>query len=169
MRISGRATLTTIKDQHENLDSLRDGLLELLDGMNYCLDWKPDDSAWSPREIVYHLLDTPPGGMAAVVTGIVSGEISEYEIWSDRTNVTGARSTLDMEEIQADINGFFAVFADGLRSASDLDLQGRRVLMHQRTREQDEERTLEAALGGFDRHWRAHLEQLGELREALGF
>ena len=100
--------------------------MELLDGMNYCLDWKPSDSDWSAREIVYHLLDTPPGGMAAVVRGIVSGEISEYEIWSDRTNVTEARATLDMDEIHADIGAFFAVFGDGLATAADGDLEGRR-------------------------------------------
>ena len=161
--------MTTIQYHRDNLDSLRDGLLALLDGMNYCLDWKPDDSAWSPREIVYHLLDTPPGGMASVVKGIVSGELSEYEIWSDRTNITEARSTLDMAEVEADISAFFAAFTGALQPASDQDLQARRVLMRQRTRQQDEERTLETALAGFDRHWRAHLEQLAELRAALGF
>ena len=161
--------LTTIQSQRENLDSLRTALLELLDGMNYCLDWKPEESDWSAREIVYHLLDTPPGGTASLVQSIVSGETSEYEIWSDRTNVTEARATLDMEEVVADISAFFAKFGEALQSADDTDLQGRRVLMHQRTRGEDEERTLEALLAGWDRHWRAHLEQLGELRSALGF
>ena len=104
--------MTSIQSQRENVDSLRAALLELLDGMNYCLDWKPDDSQWSAREIVYHLLDTPPGGMASVVGGIVSGDISEYEIWSDRTNVTEARATLDMDEIQGDIAAFFDTFND---------------------------------------------------------
>ena len=161
--------MTTIQSQRENVDSLRAALLELLDGMNYCLDWKPDESDWSAREIVYHLLDTPQGGTASLVRRIVSGELSEYEIWSDRTNVNEARATLDMEEVEADISAFFAKFNEALHSANDADLQGRRVLMHQRTRGQDEERTLEALLAGWDRHWRAHLEQLGELRSALGF
>ena len=161
--------LTTIQSQLENLDSLRTALLELLDGMNYCLDWKPDESDWSAREIVYHLLDTPPGGTASLVQSIVSGEITEYEIWSDRTNVTEARATLDMEEVEADISEFFTKFNDALQAADDADLQGRKVLMRQRTRGQDEERTLEALLAGWARHWRAHLEQLGELRAALGF
>ena len=161
--------MTTIQSQRDNVDSLRTALLELLDGMNYCLDWKPDESQWSAREIVYHLLDTPPGGMAAVAQGIVSGEITEYEIWSDFTNVTEARATLDMAEVERDIAAFFAVFADALESANDADLQARRVLMRQRTRGEDVERTLEEALAGFDRHWRAHLEQLAELRAALGF
>ena len=161
--------MTTIESQRENVESLRVALLELLDGMNYCLDWKPEETDWSAREIVYHILDSPPGGMAAVVRGIVSGEISEYEIWSDRSNVTEARATLDMAEVEADIAAFFAAFGAALESADDADLTGRRVTMRQRTRGRDEERTLEAALSAFDRHWRAHLEQLGELRAALGF
>ena len=161
--------MTTIQSQRETVDSLRISLLKLLDGMNYCLDWKPDESEWSAREIVYHLLDTPSGGTAFLVQSIVSGEIAEYEIWSDRTNVNETRATLDMEEVEADIRAFFAKFNEALQSADDADLQGRRVLMRQRTRGQDEERTLEALLEGWSRHWQAHLEQLGELREALGF
>lgn len=161
--------MSTIESQRENADSLRQALLELLDGMNYCLDWKPEESDWSAREIVYHVIDTPPGGMASVVRDIVSGKITEYEIWSDRTNVTETRATLDMEEIEADISAFFAMFNVALQSATDGDLQGRRVLMRQRTRGEDEERTLEALLAGWARHWRGHLEQLGELRAALGF
>lgn len=161
--------MTTIQSQRENVDSLRTALLELLDGMNYCLDWKPDESAWSAREIVYHLLDTPPGGTASLVQSIVSGEITEYEIWSDRTNITEARATLDMEEVESDISAFFAKFNEALQHASDGDLQERRVVMRQRTRGKELERTLEVVLGGFDRHWRGHLEQLGELRAALGF
>ena len=160
--------MTTIQSQRENIDSLRASLVQLLDGMNYCLDWKADDSDWSAREIVYHLLDTPPGGNAELVRKIVSGEISEYEIWSDRTNVTEARSTLDFAEIESDIAAFFGLFDAALAAAIDEDLQGRRVLMHQRTRGEDMERTLEDALAGIDRHWRGHMEQLRELREALG-
>ena len=160
--------MTAIQSQRDNIETLRSSLLKVLDGMNYCLDWKPEESDWSAREIVYHIIDTPPGGMASVVKGIVSGEITEYEIWSDRSNVTEARATLDMAEVETDITAFFDVFSKALAAATDDDLQGRRALMHQRTRGQDEERTLEAALAGFDRHWRAHLEQLGELRSALG-
>ena len=160
--------MTAIQSQRENIGTLRSSLLKVLDGMNYCLDWKPEESDWSAREIVYHIIDTPPGGMASVVKGIVSGEITEYEICSDRSNVTEARATLDMAEVKADITAFFDVFSKALAAATDDDLQDRRALMHQRTRGQDEERTLETALAGFDRHWRAHLEQLGELRSALG-
>ena len=167
--LRGSEKLTTIQNQRESVALLRSGLLELLEGMNYCLDWKSSDSDWSAREIVYHLLDTPRGGTAALVRKIVAGEISEYEIWSDRTNITDERSTLDMEQIEGDIGAFFESFDAALATASDDDLQGRRVLMHQRTRDEDVERTLEEALAGFDRHWRGHLEQLAEVRGALGF
>ena len=161
--------MTTIKSQLENLDSLRAALTERLDGMSYCLDWKPEVSDWSAREIVYHLLDTPPGGNASLVRGILGGEVAEYEIWSDRTNLTEVRATLDMPEIERDIEAFFELFNEAMESASDSDLQERTVLMRQRTRGIEEERNLEALLAGFDRHWRAHLEQLEELRDALGF
>ena len=161
--------MTTIQAQRENLDTMQAALLELLAGMNYCLDWKPDASDWSAREIVYHLLDTPPGGMAAVAQGIVSGKIAEYEIWSDQSNVTATRATLDLAEIEADIATFFATFTAALSAATDADLTGRRAVMRQRTRAQDEERTLADVLAGFNRHWRAHLAQLTELRAALGF
>ena len=160
--------MTSIQNQRENVESLRASLVELLDGMNYCLDWKPDDSDWSAREIVFHLLDTPPGGNAELVRKITSGEIAEYEIWSDRTNVTESRSVLDLTEIESDISAFFELFDAALAAASDSDLQARRVLMHQRTRGEDVERTLEEALAGIDRHWRGHMEQLRELRDALG-
>ena len=161
--------MATIREQRENVDSLQAVLLEQLDGMDYCLDWKPNDSDWSAREIVYHLLDTPPGGTPSVVRGIVAGEITEYEIWSDRTNVDEARLVREIDGIHEDIASYFAAFADALSGAADADLQGRVVLMHQRTRNEELERTLEGVLAGFDRHWRAHLEQLGELRAALGF
>ena len=116
--------MSTVQEQRENVESLRMGLLELLEGMDYCLDWKPDDSLWSAREVVYHLLDTPPGGTPSVVRGIVSGEISEYEIWSDRTNVTDVRSTRDMDEVREDIGSFFSAFGEALEKAGDADLAG---------------------------------------------
>lgn len=160
--------MTTIDNERNNLSALRDDLLAQLAGMDYCLDWKPDADDWSAREIVYHLLDTPPGGMGQIVDGIVSGAIAEYEIWSDRTNVTDERTTRELGEIESDIGALFDAFSAALAPANDADLQGRRVLMHQRTRDEDVGRTLEEALAGFGRHWRAHLEQLGELRSGLG-
>ena len=162
-------TPTSLPEHHENLNSLQAALLELLAGMNYCLDWKPDETTWSAREIVYHILDTPPGGMPTIVQGIISGEITEYEIRSGHSNITPARSTLDLAEIESDITQFFAAFNKALTTANDPDLQRKQATMHQRTRQQDEERTLETVLTGFTNHCRSHLTQLNELRTALGF
>ena len=162
--------MTSKKQGHqENAGAIHAELLKLLEGMDYCLDWKLQDSDWSAREVVYHLLDTPPGGTHAVVRGLVSGEITEYEIWSDLTNMTPERSGHDMEQITANIGDFFGNMNEALNSAAEADLDGKSVMVHQRTRESDEERTLEDVLAGFDRHWRAHLSQINELRDALGF
>ena len=160
--------MTTIQNHRQNADSLRSELLSLLDGMDYCLDWKPSESEWSAREIAYHIIDTPSGGMAQVVKGISSGEITEYEVWSDRSNVTVDRATVDLDYIQGEIAAFFSILDEALASSTDANLQNRKALMHQRTRGFDGERTMEAALAALDRHWRAHLVQLGELRDALG-
>ena len=160
--------MTTIDSKKAGLLALRDGLLENLAGMDYCLDWKPSEDDWSAREVAYHLLDTPPGGMAKVVDGVVSGTLTEYEIWSDRANITDERATKEMADIESDISAFFAAFIGALAPASDDDLDNLRVIMHQRTRDEDVERTLEEALSGFGRHWGSHLEQLAELRAALG-
>ena len=168
MTDNGSEELTTIHGQRENVAALRSSILELLNGMDYCLDWKPSDADWSPREIVYHLLDTPSGGTAALVSSIASGEIGEYEIWSDQTNVSAERSTLDRPAIESDISSFFDSLDAAVASVGDDDLLRLRVLMHQRTRGEDVERTLEEVLAGFDRHFRGHLEQLAELRDALG-
>lgn len=162
-------TSTNLPEHHENLNSLQAALLELLAGMNYCLDWKPDEATWSAREIVYHILDTPPGGMPTIVQGIISGEITEYEIRSGHSNITPTRSTLDLTEVESDIAQFFAAFNKALTTANDADLQRKQATMHQRTRQQDEERTLETVLTGFTNHCRNHLTQLNQLRTALGF
>ena len=85
----GGERLTSSKQAHlDNAAVIQGELTALLDGMDYCLDWKPDPESWSAREVLYHLLDTPPGGIHKVAAGIVAGSITEYEIWSDRSNMT---------------------------------------------------------------------------------
>jgi hypothetical protein len=136
--------------------------------MGYCLDWKQDTDEWSARELVYHVLDTPSGGAHGLVKGIISGEISEYEIWSDLTNITPERTAYDLDQVNADIEAFFQSLDDSLSGISDADLQAKKVMMHQRTRGVDEERTLDAILERtLNVHMNDHLAQLQELREAL--
>jgi len=156
------------QEQLESIRSVKSDLLAVLVGMDYCLDWKQDPEEWSARELVYHVLDTPPGGAHGLVKGIITGEIKEYEIWSDRTNITPERAEYDIDQINADIESFFTTLDDSISGVSDEDLDAKKVMMHQRTRSVDEERTLNAILDRtLNGHMRDHLAQLQVLREDL--
>ncbi len=162
--------MTTGKQAHqEAARSVKSELLAALDGMDYCLDWKQDPDEWSARELVYHILDTPSGGVHALVKGILSGEIREYDLWSDLTNVTPERSGYDMAQVTTDIESLFQGLDDALAGSSDGDLETKTAVMHQKSREVDEERSVDAilqrTLGG---HMPDHLDQLRGLRDALG-
>ena len=152
--------------------SIRDAqgrLVDLLEGMDYCLDWKPEPSAWSPRQVVYHLLDSPPGGLASVVKGVISGGLTEYDLWADLDNVTPERQAHDLERVLQDINAFFSSMEEALAAADGQDLAVKRAVVHNKSRGTDDERTAEEILNrGFGVHWAGHLEQLQELRESLG-
>ena len=158
------------KDAHlENVDSVQSELLRLLDGMDYCLDWKPDPSDWSARQVVYHILDTPRGGIHQVLWGTISGDLDDFELWADLDNMTPDRSTYDLEQIREDIIEFFQRMEEALEAADEEDFEKKSILAHLRSRGVDEVRTLQLLLDGiFDGHWKQHLEQIRELREGLG-
>ena len=162
--------MTSQRDAHlENSRSIQAELLQNLDGMDYCLDWKPEPSAWSTREVVYHLLDTPPGGVHRVLRGIISGDLAEYDLWADQSNMTAEQRGYDLEQVRHDIGEFFRGMEAALESASDADLSSKVIVAHLRSRGVDDERTAQVLLErGFDRHWREHLEQIRTLRESLG-
>ena len=158
------------KDGHlRNVHSVQGELLELLDGMDYCLDWKPDPSAWSARQVVYHILDSPPGGIHQVLWGTISGDLDEFELWADMDNMSPDRSGYDLEQIREDIGEFFQGMEEALDAADEEDFEGKSIMAHLRTRGVDEMRTLQMLLEGiFDGHWKQHLQQIRELREGLG-
>ena len=162
--------LTTRIDEHlENCRKIEAQILQLLDGMDYCLDWKPDASAWSARQVVYHLLETPEGGLHQVLWGMISGELDEFDVWADLDNLTPDRLSYDTEQLREDIGTFFRGMAEALETATDDDLDAKAVLFHSRVRGRTDERTLQKLLEGiFDHHWRAHLDQIRELRTSLG-
>ena len=162
--------MATTKLEHlQNLELIHHELIQLLDGMDYCLDWKPDTSAWSARDLVYHLVDTPPGGIHGVVEGILSGQVAEFDLWSDRNNMTPERLANDMEQVRRDVLGVLDGLHHSLTGATGEELSQKSAMVHQRNRGWDEPRTAEELLLGlFARHWREHLEQLRELRQSLG-
>ena len=158
------------KDAHlDNVKSVQSEILRLLDGMDYCLDWKTEPTDWSARQVVYHILDTPPGGIHQVLWGAISGDLDEFELWSDRDNMTPDRSTYDLDQIREDISEFFQGMEEAVEATNEADFEEKSILAHLRSRGVDEIRTLEMLLQGiFDRHWREHLQQIRDLREGLG-
>ena len=161
--------MDTGKQAH--LDSIRrikTEFISILKGMDYCLDWKQDESEWSVREIVYHILETPPGGAPNLVNKIISGDVREYEIWSDLTNLTSERAAHDIDQVNSDIEAFFGNLSDSILNLPDRDLVDKKAVMHQKTRDIVETRTLDAILEAtLNRHISEHLIQLRSIRDAL--
>ena len=162
--------MTNLRDHHlETTRAIRAELSNLLEGMDYCLDWKAEPTEWCVREVVYHLLGTPPGGIHSVVQGILSGELTEYEICADQSNITPDRQAKDMTGLREDIDVLFHGLEQALDSATDDDLSGKPVVAHIRSRGIDEERNVDVLLErGFAGHWWEHLNQIVELRASLG-
>lgn len=158
------------KDAHlADIRGISDDLLQLLEGMDYCLDWKPDAESWSVREVVYHLVDTPLGGLHNLVQGILSGEQREFDLVPDLSNMTAERMANGPQEVRQDISAVLQGLERAVSVAGEGELLEKSILAHLKTRGRDEERTVEMLLDGlFARHWRGHLEQIRELRESLG-
>ena len=158
------------KDAHlENVHSVQSEMEMLLDGMDYCLDWKPEPEAWSARQVVYHVLDSPPGGIHQVLWGTISGDLDEFELWANQDNMTPDRSSYDLDQIREDIVEFFQGMEEALEAADEEDFEEKSILAHLKSRDVDEMRTLQMLLEGiFHGHWTQHLEQIRELREGLG-
>ena len=162
--------MTSRKDENQGkVSGIRSELLDLLDGMGYCLDWKPDPTAWSVRQVVYHILDTPAGGIHQVIGGLLSGEMAEFEIWADLDNMTADRMGYDLEQLREDIDGFFHELSVAIESATEEDFDEKSALAHLRSRGVDEKRTVQELLDrAFESHWKGHLAQISDLRDALG-
>ncbi|MCH8108081.1 MAG: hypothetical protein IIB30_06960 [Chloroflexi bacterium] len=153
----------------EDAQAIHGELLQLVEGMGYCLDWKPDPAQWSARQVIYHLLETPPGGIAPLLRSIFSGSIQEFDLWAGQDNVTPERLALELEKVESDIGRYFQDLQETITAAGEEDFTGRTVMAHWKTYGRDQERTAKELLEGlFARHWREHMVQLGELREALG-
>ncbi len=154
----------------EQVAALKDELSGLLDGMDYCLDWKDSEEEWSIREVVCHLLDTPPGGMATVLKRVLDGNSEEIIIHSSLTNLTPERKSKDLGDLRQDMKELLEQVEASLSAVSDADLQASTAPVHLVRSDVHEERTagglVERALLG---HWREHLGQMGEIRQALGF
>ena len=162
--------MTSQRERHlEFLGSIRRQLFEALEGMDYCLDWKHQPETWSAREVIYHLVDTPAGGIGAVLRGILAGELGEFEVTPDRADLTPDRQAADLEQVRRELTRVLDDVESALAGVDDEALAGRWAMAHLTARGRREERTAQMLLEGlFARHWREHLQQLQELRESLG-
>lgn len=162
--------MTTQRDIHlEKIRSIRIQILTILDGMDYCLDWKPDAESWSAREVVYHLVDTPEGGIHALISGMLSGQISEFDVTPDLNNMNPARQTLEMDQLRLDITQILDGLETAVTASNDEELSTVTALAHLKARGIDEVRSPQMLLEGlFARHWQGHTDQLKGLRESLG-
>ena len=156
--------------QAENLATvrrIRAELIGLLDGMDYCLDWK-DGDGWCAREVLYHLVDTPEGGIGGMIAGVLDGSLAEITILPDANNITPERLAADIEQASAGPLSILQTAEDAIAGAGDADFMERTVFAHLPARDIHETRTAQTLIDGLERHWGEHLGQLRALREALG-
>ena len=148
---------------------IRAELRAILEGMDYCLDWRPDPESWSVREVISHLLNTPPGGVPAVFRGVMDGSVTEFDLWADQPYLTRQMQDWGIAELRAALESYFAELTAALESVTEESLAAATVMVHQRNRHWDEPRPAqwlpERLFAG---HWREHLAQLRELRDTLG-
>ena len=162
--------MTTQRDSFlAEIKIVRGRLAELLDGMDYCLDWKPDENDWCAREVVYHLVDTPVGGLHMAVQAALKGSTQPIDVRSQATNMTEERQALEIDKIQEDLEAVLAGLEGALDSVSDAELAECTVLLNLISRSETEEWSAQRMLDGlFLKHWREHLDQIAALRDALG-
>ena len=162
--------MTSLRDRHlATAHSIRAELLELLEGMDYCLDWKPDSDSWSGREVIYHLVDTPAGGLHSLVQGMLSGQKTEFDLMPDQKNITPDRLVLEFRGVKKDILEVLEGLEGAVSGASEAELGEKTITAHLLARGTTEQQTMQNLLQGlFARHWLGHLSQIRELREALG-
>ena len=158
--------MTLAKDQHlANVREIRTEILEILDGMENVLDWRPDSDTWSPREVITHMLFTPPGGVPQILKGIIEGEVEEYDLWADQKYMTSEAEAWTLDEVRRQFNGYFDSLESHLAPLTDEVLEASTALVHQRNRHWDEPRTAQWLVERlFAGHWREHLVQLRDLK-----
>ena len=163
--------MTTQRDDYlDKVRSLRSDMAGLLEGMDYCLDWKASDDDWSAREVVCHLLDTPAGGVHAALEQILQGSSQEIVIVSSLTNLTPERKGKDLADLHGDVESLLERVELALMAINDVELGTKTAPVHLTSADTHEDRTagrlLERTLLG---HWREHMDQISEIRQALGF
>lgn len=160
--------MATCADNLATVRRIRAELMQLLDGMDYCLDWK-DGDGWCAREILYHLVDTPEGGVGEVIAGALDGSRAEVTILPDINNITPERRAADIDAATAGPLAILQTIEDAIAAvSSDAEFEQRTIFARLPARGIEETRTAQSLIDGvFARHWGEHLAQLRVLRETL--
>lgn len=160
----------SLKTAHlQNINDIKGDLFRLIEGMDYCLDWKPNPDSWSVREVICHLLDTPEKGIHRLIEGIIHGDLREFDLEPHLLDVTPERLSNDIEQLRPELVQILEGLEQAVSNAAESDFEGKRILAHLIAYGRDEERTAQSLLEGlFARHWRGHLGQISALKEALG-
>ena len=160
--------MTSARDQHlSNVSEIRSELMEILDGMGAHLDWRQDEESWSAREVITHMLYTPPGGVPQILKGILDGDVQEYDLWADQKYMTGDAEKWTLDDVRRQFSDYFTALETELTPLNDDALEDSTALVHQRNRHWDEPRTAQWLVERlFAGHWREHLVQLRELKAA---
>ncbi len=162
--------MSSATDQHlANIREIREELFQILEGMDECLDRRSDEESWSAREVLTHMLYTPPGGVPQILEGLLSGQVQEYELWADQKYMTDEAQNWTMAEVREQLTAYFASLEAQLAAVTDELLVNTTALVHQRNRHWDEPRAAQWLVERlFAGHWREHLVQLRSLKENLG-
>ena len=149
--------------------TLKQDLTDVLDGMDYCLDWKKDPDSWSAREVIYHLIDTPAEGMDLLVHRILKTEGEVVELVPDISNMSEVRLLNNIEQVKADIFNILDNLELIITDASWEELIEKTIVVDLVSQGTNEERTVLNLLQGlFIRHWSQHVIQLKNTRCSLG-
>jgi hypothetical protein len=159
--------MTTARDQHlTNLNEIRSEFFQILEDMESRLDWRPDANSWSAREVITHMLYTPPGGVPEILQGMLSGEVQEYDLWADQKYLTEEATSWTTAQVKEQFSRYFHSLERQLTTLDDDTLAHAMALVHQRNRHWDEPRPAQWLVERlFAGHWREHLVQLAELKQ----
>ena len=150
----------------ENLKLIRDRMIDVLSGMETFMDVTTHSESWSIRDIIYHLSDTPTGGLGELFQGMLSSTVLEFDLTPDLTNVTPDREKTTLEDGISDLICILDTIESVVSKTTPEILENTTIICHHLSRKTDEVRSLENLLRGlFARHWIAHLDQLEILNQ----
>lgn len=143
-------------------------LEESLVGMDLYIDKKLDLTEWSVREVLWHILEDPEGGIPNAVESIIDGILPELTIVADETHLNWQRESMDLSQIRQEIHKYFRRLEEVLYKVTDGQIAQITTSCWFPLRNYREDRTSEALLEGlFLKHWADHIKQLRELQSAL--